>query len=256
MLRVKGILFDLGNTLLDFGRVDILRLFKDGARQAYSYLKELDQPLPPFRKFHQRQLWAIRWRYLVTKLTGREFNSLDVLRGASQSMGQSLTHDEVLELSWRWYRPLADCAEVEEGLSDLLEGFRREGLRLGMVSNTFVPGEVLDRHLRQVGLLEHFETRIYSCDVSYRKPDKRIFEIALERVGVAAGEAIFVGDSLKADVVGAERAGMISVLKDPSGKKRRRGVKPAHRITCMAELPAVVAAYNGSSARGEGGIDA
>ena len=56
MLRVKGILFDLGNTLLDFGRVDILRLFKDGAQQAYSYLKELDQPLPPFRKFHQRQL--------------------------------------------------------------------------------------------------------------------------------------------------------------------------------------------------------
>ena len=256
MLRVKGILFDLGNTLLDFGRVDMLGLFKDGARQAYSYLKELDEPLPPFGKFHKRQLWAIRWRYLVTKLTGREFNSLDVLRGISRSMGQSLTHDEVLELSWRWYGPLARCAGVEEGLCELLAGFRREGLRLGMVSNTFVPGEVLDRHLGQVGLLEHLETRVYSCDVSYRKPDKRIFEIALEGLGVGAEEAMFVGDSLKADVAGAERAGMISVLKDPSGKKRRRGVEPAHRISCMAELPAVVAGYNGGGARREAGIDA
>lgn len=247
MLRIKGILFDLGNTLLDFGRVDMLRLFKEGARQAYSYLQELNQPVPPFRRFHQRQLWAIRWGYFVTRLTGREFNSLDVLRGISQSMGQSLTPEEVVELSWRWYQPLGSCARVEEGLTELLEGFGRDGLRLGMVSNTFVPGEVLDRHLRQLGLLKHFETRVYSCDVRYRKPDKRIFEIALESVGVAAGEAMFVGDSLKADVAGADAAGMISVLKDPTGKKRRRGVEPRHRVTCMAELPAVVAAYNGGA---------
>ena len=244
MGAIQGIFFDLGNTLLDFGRLDMVLLFRRGAKRAYAYLQELDQPLPAFRRFYRRQLWAVRWRYLLSRLTGREFNSLDVLSGISQAMGQSVSEDQMQELAWRWYEPLCERASVEDCLPGILEGFRERGLALAIVSNTFVPGQVLDRHLTQAGLIEYFPTRIYSCDVSYRKPDRRIFDIALERAGVSAGEALFVGDSLKADIAGALRAEMISVLKDPTEKKRRRGIEPAHRIASLAQLPGILAGYD------------
>jgi putative hydrolase of the HAD superfamily len=244
MARIKGILFDLGDTLLDFGPVSTERLFLEGARLAYSYLKELGQPLPPFRSFHRRQLWAIRWHYFKSHVTRREFNSLDVLGRVSKEMGHTLSPEQTEELAWLWYEPLSKCATVEDGLVELLEGFRSDGLRLAVVSNTFVPGQVLDRHLAQLGLLEYFPARLYSCDVVYRKPHPQIFRLALEQLGLAAREAIFVGDSFSADMAGAAQVGMVSVFKDPSGARRHRRISPDHRITSLLQLRDVVAGYN------------
>ena len=60
MVRIKGILFDLGGTLVDFGPVNTMAMFAEGARQAYSYLQELGQPLPSLRRFRRHPLWAGR----------------------------------------------------------------------------------------------------------------------------------------------------------------------------------------------------
>lgn len=243
MAKIRGILFDLGNTLLDFGQVDTLYLFTRGARRAYRYLKQLGMPLPPFHRYHRRQLWAVRWRYLLSRITQREFNSLDALTGLSRGMGHRLSPQQAEEVAWLYYEPLSRCARLEEGLLQLLAEFRGRGLAMGIISNTFVPGPVLDRHLASLGLLEFFPTRVYSCDVRYRKPHSRIFHIALRELALAPRESLFVGDSLQADVAGACRVGMISVLKDASGMRRRRGVRPAHRIARLAELRGILARY-------------
>jgi len=55
---------------------------------------------------------------------------------------------------------------------------------------------------------------------------------------------MFIGDSFRADILGAERVGMISVLKDPSGARRHRRIIPDHRIASLKELPRIVASYN------------
>ncbi|MDY7010428.1 MAG: HAD family hydrolase [Planctomycetota bacterium] len=244
MTRIKGILFDLGDTLLDFGPVDTLKLFVEGARLAYAYLQQLGQPVPPFAKYHRRQLRAVQWSLLKSHLTRREFNSLDVLVRTSKSMGQKLTPEQTEELAWLWYEPLSRCVTVEDRLEELLEGFRRNGLSLAVISNTFVPGQVLDRHMAELGLLEYFPVRIYSCDVRYRKPHPKIFQICLDRLGISPSEAIFVGDKLRPDITGAAQAGIISVLKDPSGARRNHRIRPDHRITTLRQLPEIVAGYN------------
>ena len=244
MAKIKAILFDLGDTLLDFGPVDTLKLFGEGARQAYTYLQQLDQPLPTFAKFHRRQLRAVQWQLLKSHVVRREFNSLDILGRTSRAMGHDLSPEQVEELAWLWYEPLSRCVTTEDGLGEMLEGFRRDGLALAVVSNTFVPGQVLDRHMDQLGLLEHFPTRIYSCDVHYRKPHPKIFQISLERVGISSAEAIFVGDKLRPDIFGSVRVGMISVLKDPSGVRHSRRIRPHHRITSLRQLPEIIADYN------------
>ncbi len=242
--RIKGILFDLGDTLLDFGSVDINSLFEAGGRLAYDYLHSLNLSLPSFEKFHRRQLRAIRWNYLKSHITRREFNSLDVIGRMATRMGHDLTPDQMVELSWKWYEPLSRCATIEPGLRELLERFRDGGLRLGLISNTFVPGEVLDRHLEQLGLIDLLPVRVYSCNVRYRKPHGRVFRLALKQAGLRADETLFVGDSLKADILGARRAGMISVLKDPTGRHDGAKIRPAHRIRKLAELEDIVRQYN------------
>ena len=247
MARIKGILFDLGGTLVDFGPVNTMAMFAEGARQAYSYLQELGQPLPSLRRFRRHQLWAVRWHYMKGHLTRREFNSLDVLGRLSRKMGQTLTADEMEELAWLWYEPLSRCATIEAGLPELLAGFRADGLRLGVVSNTFIPAHVLDRHLAQLGLLGYFAVRIYSCEVVYRKPHPQIFRVALERLGIAAREAVFVGDSLAADIAGAARVGMVTVLKDSRGRRKGSGPRPTYRVKSLRQLRGVLGERIGPS---------
>jgi HAD superfamily hydrolase (TIGR01509 family) len=242
LARTKGILFDIGGTLLDFINVDARRLFYDGALQAYEYVRGLGQPVPDFRIYHRGQFVAVHWHYAWSRLTGWEFNALDVLGRLSRGMGQQLTPAQLEELAWRWYEPLGRCATCEPGLAQMLEDFRRQGLRLGLVSKTFIPGTVLDRHLAREGLLGFFDTRIYSCDVRYRKPHRRIFHIALEGIGCTPQETVFVGDRLRADIFGANRVGMTSVLKDPTGRLRSRRARPDHRILALTELGQLVRA--------------
>jgi HAD superfamily hydrolase (TIGR01549 family) len=240
---IRGVLFDLGDTILDFGKVDVATLFEAGARLTYDYARTLHLPLPTFAKYHRRQLRAIRWSYLKSRITGREFNALDIMGKLARGMGHNFTYAEVLDLAWLWYSPLSRCATVEEGVGDMLRQFQRQGLPVGIVSNTFVPGEVLDRHLEQFGLLDLLPIRVYSCDVGIRKPDRRIFEIALKKIGVEASSAIFIGDSPRADIVGANRCGMVSVLKDPHGRHAAGRIKPTYRIKSLLELPAIIARH-------------
>lgn len=243
--RIEGILFDLGETLLEFGDFDGPRLFKAGGRLAYEYLRKLGQPLPGFRRYHLRQLWAVRWRYCLSRLTGREFNSLDLISRISRGLGQRLTPEQLIELTWLWYEPLSRLATVEEGLPEMLTDMQKGGLTLGVVSNTFVPAQVIDRHLEQEGMLQQLPVRVYSCDIGYRKPHREIFAAALRRAGLPAPSTLFVGDSLRADVMGAGRMGMITVLKDATGRHHNCRVQPRHRIRSIMELPQVLAEYNG-----------
>lgn len=245
--RIQGILFDLGDTLVDFGDVDVPRLFEAGTRLAYEQLQAWGQPVPPFARYHRRQLWGIRWHYFKSHLTGREFNSLDLIGRHAKQLRQNLTDEQVRRLAWLWYEPLRNEATTEPGLRATLEGFRQAGLTLGLVSNTFVPGYVLDRHLAEENLLDLLPTRVYSCDVGYRKPDRRIFKIALRRTRLNPANTLFVGDSLEADIRGADRFGLISVLKDPRNKYVGGKIRPVHRIAGICDLVRILEGYNGRS---------
>ncbi|MBS3734702.1 MAG: HAD family hydrolase [Phycisphaerae bacterium] len=249
--QISGVLFDLGDTLLRFGKVDTRGLFEQGAELAYAYLRSLGKPVPDFARFHRRQLRAVRWNVLVSRLTRREFNALDVLTRQSRRMDHDLTDAEAAELAWKWYKPLRDRGAVAPGTFEALRRLRDDGLTLGLVSNTFIPGQVLDRHLAEEGLLELLPIRVYSCDVRYRKPHPKIFAIGCERTALAPQQALFVGDSLRADIYGANRAGLVSVLLDPDDEHADPRWRPRHRIAALSELPDVVAAYAGCETKQE-----
>ena len=107
MAGIRGIFFDLGDTLLDFGPVDTIDMFEQGAKLTYAYLQERGVPLPSFSDYHRRQLRAIRWSYAWSRIRRREFNSLDIIGRLAARMGQELALDDLDEVAWRWYEPLS-----------------------------------------------------------------------------------------------------------------------------------------------------
>lgn len=246
---VEAVLFDLGDTLIQYGDVDKSALFREAARRTYGEWASRQRRMPDFRRYYLHQAFAMWWGYLKLLVRRREMDALRLLRRSSRKLMLEAPSPEdafFMELAWRWYEPLAEVATLEPRTAAVLRVLRRRGLKLGIVSNTFVPGEVLDRHLAALGLLRFFPMRVYSCDAGYRKPHGAIFAAAAERLGVAAERVVFVGDTYDADVTGAMRAGMVPVWKRHAmnaGQANRDGVAS---VRTLAELPELLAAMQGA----------
>jgi putative hydrolase of the HAD superfamily len=131
-----------------------------------------------------------------------------LMRGLLAGVGIDLTDDELeafLEAEHDAWAPARQLAATTHALLETLRGL---GLKLGVVSNAIDPPGLLHRDLEQLGVAERVDIAVFSSEVGLRKPHPAIFERALADLGVAASAALFVGDSLAADIAGAAAVGM------------------------------------------------
>ncbi|HEY6865985.1 MAG TPA: HAD-IA family hydrolase, partial [Candidatus Eisenbacteria bacterium] len=103
-----------------------------------------------------------------------------------------------------------------------------------------------ESHLRDCDMLRGIEFVVDSHEVGIEKPDPAIFRLALDRLGVAAARALFVGDIRSVDEAGARGAGMPFVLLDPLGDYAGEGTAA---IPGMDRLAAWVEAHFETAAR-------
>lgn len=101
---------------------------------------------------------------------------------------------------------------VPDDVVPALERARGMGLRIAVVSNA---NGTLCAKFERLGLAASVDCVIDSAEVGIEKPDPRIFERALERLGANADSTIHVGDIYHVDVVGARAAGIRAILFDP-----------------------------------------
>lgn len=242
--RIKAVLFDLGETLVSFGKIDVFNVFREAAGLSHEYFRKMDQPVENFRSYLWKNLLGIRMKLFVSDLTGNDFDSLEVLKKSGRRRGIQLSDQQWEEVSWSWYKPLSQRATFEPNLGETLKSLKDSGLILGIVSNTFVNGCSLDRHLAMQGLLDYFDIRIYSYNYNFRKPDKRIFDLAAEQINTEPANTIFVGDRIDNDVKGALKAGMIPVLKTAYTNKNKSIPKGTARIGNISQLPELIKMLN------------
>jgi HAD superfamily hydrolase (TIGR01662 family) len=125
---------------------------------------------------------------------------------------------------------------VYEDVRDCLEALDRDGVRLGLISNSH---RCLASFQSHFGLDSLFSVAVSSAVHGYMKPHPTIFRAALAHMQVEAAEALMVGDSLTHDVLGARQIGMDAVWL-------ARGSMPHGRdddvrvIASLRELPALV----------------
>jgi putative hydrolase of the HAD superfamily len=91
--------------------------------------------------------------------------------------------------------------------------------------------------LHKVGLLDYFDPIVVSGDHGYRKPDRRLFQFALDGMGVAAENALYVGNDMHRDIFGAREAGMTTVMfESGQGTSAYLDCVPDYRITDLRDL--------------------
>jgi putative hydrolase of the HAD superfamily len=152
--------------------------------------------------------------------------------------------------------PPEKTAQLPLVLAELTRAVSRRQLRLypnvrevlGLLKQRFRLALVTDAQsawaraeLQQVGLLEFFDPIVVSGDYGYRKPDRRLFQHALDALGVTAQSALYVGNDMQRDIYGAREAGLKTVMfNSDQGKKEYLDCLPDFTITDHRELLKIV----------------
>jgi HAD superfamily hydrolase (TIGR01509 family) len=150
----------------------------------------------------------------------------------------SATDAALIELK-AWHDQHNLWGSVPDGVGEALGAFKSAGLRLAVVSNANgTVRSLLDR----LAFLEFFEMVVDSAEEGVEKPDPRIFQIALQRMGALPGDALHVGDLYQVDVVGARAAGIRAVLLDEASLYPEADCP---RVRSLVELAAHLAPETG-----------
>jgi putative hydrolase of the HAD superfamily len=107
---------------------------------------------------------------------------------------------------------------------------------MSIISNGF--SEVQFRKLENAKLTPFFDHVVCSEMVGYTKPDKRVFDYALQLTKTKASESIMIGDDIRADVLGSEAIGMTGILFDENEKNRY--AHEIHRVKDLSEIPLLI----------------
>ncbi|HEX2250795.1 MAG TPA: HAD-IA family hydrolase [Gemmatimonadales bacterium] len=213
---MRAVLFDAGNTLV----------FLDYDRLAQEVGAALQLPLngEGLRQHEDAAARAMEQAAATDQARAAAYLEALFLHGGvpPDRMG------EVRECLIRMHRQLHLWCSVAKGAADSLKRLRDAGLRLGVVSNS--DGRV-EEALEAAGLRRYFDVVIDSARVGVEKPDPRIFHAALEALGVAPSEALYVGDLYEVDIAGANAAGIEAVLMTTSA----HGSPPDCRTTPSIE---------------------
>ncbi len=202
---LRAVLFDWGGTLvsdewsdeiaLEGHAAGLAALGRDGLPDAEAFTGYLRE--------HEAELFPSAGE--------DEIDIAAVMSGSFRDQGVELSDDDVrlfLQAAhdvWFSHSVLADSTHA------LLEALRARGLKLALVSNTASPQWLLQPMLERQGIAERVDAIVLSSEVGKRKPHPAIFERALSELEVDASDALFVGDRLEADVLGASRVGMKTI---------------------------------------------
>ena len=152
--------------------------------------------------------------------------------------------------------PAEKLAQMPLFLAELYRGISRRRLSLypyvrevlGVLKTRYPLALVTDAQsayargeLNQVGLLDYFDPIVVSGDYGFRKPDRRLFQIALDGMEVAAEHTLYVGNDMYRDIFGAREAGMKTVMfNSDQGTKEHPGCVPDYTITDYRDLLKIV----------------
>jgi putative hydrolase of the HAD superfamily len=196
--EIKALLFDFGNTLAFLDYEALAEEFRAAMptldaialeRAEYIGRQALDeyvmQTTPAIDLDKAYELYFRAWMAAAGIAPGR----IDWCRDRFLALNQA-------ESLWRVVRP---------GITGHLRQFRDAGFKLGVVSNAM--GNI-QSDAERYGLADYFDVIIDSHVVGVAKPDPRIFHIALERMRIEPGHALFAGDLYSIDMMGAVAAGL------------------------------------------------
>ncbi|MEN6325159.1 MAG: HAD family hydrolase [Syntrophomonas sp.] len=160
--------------------------------------------------------WQKAW--FQQRAFGEETTPRGHVKDILEKLGVDPAKGDVGETAYQAYTTtLLDLPPVvNEGVLETLPLLAGE-YKLAIICNTgATPGAILRELLKKDGLIDYFGVMVFSDEVGFAKPSTRIFNYALEHLGIAnSADAAHIGDDAITDVIGAKKAGMKAVWLAP-----------------------------------------
>ena len=239
-MPIKAVLFDMFDTLMliekDHG------FYAPAMQRMYRYLKEHGIDVP-FEKFEQTYINERDKIFAEADATFEEPHFYVRIAATLRALGYNyeVSSPIVAEATSEFYIEFMKFVRIDPNTERTLQALHKK-YHLGVVSNFAIPECVLSL-LHQSKIEHFFDVIIISGAVNKRKPHQDIFKRALDMMNVKAEEAIFVGDTIDADIEGAKAAGMKAVYIERRTQKPSEKYRPDKTIKRLSELPAILAHY-------------
>lgn len=195
-----------------------------------------------YRKFYRAYVKQRKRESLQLRRTFREISIHRRIVNTLGTLGCDVNEDDppVRRAVRAYYEPWLERTRPRADCLSTIRRLRKE-YRLAIVSN-FVYPPVFHEILRKLKLSALFDAIIVSGEVGYVKPHRRIFTRALTSLRSKPSDAVMIGDELYADIYGAGRLGMKTILvKGRNGAGSRIRTKPTARVERLDQLPAAIA---------------
>ena len=242
-MPIRAVMFDLGNTLMHAVAPDMWpEVIHRGNQALMDYLCNLNilTECDTFTvEFNQRlhQYYAERDKQMIETSTFLVLKELLTEKGyadvSDRVIRESLDeHYAVTQKNWKLEKDTVTC----------LEALQQGNYKMGIISNAGDDRDV-QQLVKRFGIDSYFELILTSAACGYRKPHQRIFELALEYFNVRAEEVAMVGDTLNADILGANQMDMYSIwitrrAEDPTDGELP--VKPQATLKTLDQLPSLL----------------
>ena len=151
---------------------------------------------------------------------------------------EALVGSDAPALTRAYRETIGEALTPVEGAEAVLETLRGR-YRLGLLTDG--PGRTQRDKLERLGWTDAFDAVVVTGPIGAPKPDRRAFETIADELGVAPGEAVYVGDDPERDIAGAAAAGFRTLqVQYPDGPTPHPDVGATMRRSAFATLPAVL----------------
>ena len=230
MPAVRAILFDLDNTLFHWDPCD-----EKGREAAYAVLHKV-YPLP-FERFMEMYKGARKHFKALLHNQAASHNRVLFFKHMLEALDKSAQPALALQMYQRYWQAFFHAIKPHPDAQRVLSQLKQTH-RIAMLSNHPTHAQ-LDKVAR-LGFDPHFDAIVTSEETGVEKPDARIFQIALDRLGATASEAVMIGDHTTGDIEGAHAAGLRTIFMSEFNRDEPAPACADHVVERLGDVLAII----------------
>lgn len=132
-----------------------------------------------------------------------------------------------------WNNNFPKCFSINQNTINIINTIKLH-VKVGIITNGSTQRQ--KAKIINTNLNRYFDTIIISEEAGFSKPDKRIFELALNKLNVQSEDVLFVGDDLEKDIAGCQNVNIKGIWFNPNMIKNNTDTKPYAEITSFDNL--------------------
>lgn len=236
-MPIKVVLFDMFDTLMLIEKDH--EFYPPSIQRMYRYLKERGIDVT-FEKFNATYIEERDKLYAKADLNWEEPHFNVRVSGTLKKLGYNYPTSSPLVsgATSEFCEEFMKYVFIDPDVPAVLKALHGK-YKLGIISNFAIPECVL-KLLKEAGIDKLFDVVVISGAVNKRKPAAEIFKSTLKLLGISASEAVFVGDTIDADIEGAKAVGMRAVYIERRPQKVSEQFPADQTVKSLSELPKAI----------------